>query len=130
MEVGLDLANTIDARNSLEMMLSHQLAVAHRSSMKLGRHLNRALERLDSTIAPAAREQANVETIRLANAMARTMQSYQSAALTMERLRAGGTQTMTIKYVYVKDEAQPVVTEKHALQRRRVNKGGGHKNEG
>jgi hypothetical protein len=42
-ETGLDLVDTMGARNSLEKMLAYQLAAAHRFAMKLSAHVNRTL---------------------------------------------------------------------------------------
>src|SRR5215204_1814620 len=43
LELALDAAQTIKPQNSLEMMLAHQLAAVHRSTMKLVEQLNSAV---------------------------------------------------------------------------------------
>jgi hypothetical protein len=48
LEMGLDVAETIGAENSLEKMLAHQLAAAHRSTMKMTALMNRHMESLES----------------------------------------------------------------------------------
>ena len=47
LELGLDLAETIQADNSLEKMLAHQLAATHRSIMKQTAQLNRCIETME-----------------------------------------------------------------------------------
>ena len=47
LEEALDAAETIDAQNSLEKMLAHQLAASHRSSMKMTEQLNACLGRMN-----------------------------------------------------------------------------------
>src|SRR5829696_1117922 len=47
LETGLDAAETIEARNSLEKMMAHQMAAMHSSTMKLAAQLNRCIERMD-----------------------------------------------------------------------------------
>ena len=44
LETGLDAAETIEARNSLEKMLAHQMAAQHSSIMRLSAQLNRCIE--------------------------------------------------------------------------------------
>jgi hypothetical protein len=108
LELALDAADTIDAENSLERMLAHQLAATHRSTMKLSAQLNRAVERMD-VIHEEARERANVQATRLAGAMARLMGSYQSGLLALQRMRSGGQQVVVVQRVEVRDGGQAVV---------------------
>ena len=43
LELALDAADTVQAQNSLERMLAHQLASTHRSHLKMSAQLNRLL---------------------------------------------------------------------------------------
>src|SRR5215204_4453610 len=87
------LTETIEARNSLEKMMAHQMAAMHSSTMKLSAQLNRCIERMEAgRHHDEARERANVQGTRLAGAIARMSGSYQSGMTTMQRLRSGGTQ--------------------------------------
>ena len=102
--LGIDAAESIGAANSLEKMLAHQMAVAHEASLRLmdralsyeagGRHL---------------REGDSVEACRLTNAAARLMTVFQDAALTLQKLRTGGAQTVTVQHVNVAPGGQAVV---------------------
>lgn len=109
LEVGLDLADTVQAQNSLERMLSHQMAAAHRASMKVAEQLNRCVERMDNPYDPEAQERANRQGTRLAGAMARMQASFQQGALTLHKLRTGGRQVVTVQHVQVNDGGQAVV---------------------
>jgi hypothetical protein len=72
LETGLDAAETIEARNSLEKMMAHQMAAIHSSTMKLSAQLNRCIERMEAgRHHDEARERANVQGTRLASAIAR-----------------------------------------------------------
>ncbi len=99
--MGVDAAESIGAENSLEKMLAHQLALAHEGAMRL---MGRALGS-DST----GREVESVEACRLANTAARMMTTYQDGLLTLQRLRTGGTQTVTVSHVNVQSGAQAVI---------------------
>src|SRR5215207_4931159 len=101
LETGLDAAETIEARNSLEKMMAHQMAAMHSSTMKLAAQLNRCIERMEREHHPDLRERANVQGTRLAGAIARMSGSYQSGMTTMQRLRSGGTQRVIVQHVTV-----------------------------
>jgi hypothetical protein len=71
--IALDAAVTIEARNSLEKMLAHQLAVAHKTALQLTDK---------GTFQHDAEEKA-----RLLNLACRMMESFQHGLLTLQRLR-------------------------------------------
>jgi hypothetical protein len=48
LEAGLDAADTAGTENSIEQMLAHQISAAHRSTLKLTKQLNRAVERINA----------------------------------------------------------------------------------
>ena len=82
--LGIDTAQSIEGATSIEKMLAHQMALAH----KLAFHFaNKALERRDT-----------VEVSRLINASARMMAACQAGAMTIQRLRTGGKQTVVVQH--------------------------------
>ena len=101
---GIDAAESIGAQNSLEKMLAHQLAVAHEASMRL---MDRAL--CYDSGGRAMKEGDSVEACRLANAAARLLTVYQSGLLTLQKLRTGGSQTVTVQHVNVQPGGQAVI---------------------
>ncbi len=102
--MGIDAADSIRANNSLEKMLAHQMAVAHESSSRL---MDRALSYEAS--GRAMREGDSVEACRLANSAARLMSVFQDGLLTLQRLRSGGNQTVTVQHVNVASGGQAVI---------------------
>ena len=100
--LGIDAAESIGAANSLEKMLAHQMAVAHEASLRL---MDRAL----SYEGRYTREGNSVEACRLANTAARLMSVFQDGMLTLQRLRTGGNQTVTVQHVNVAPGAQAVI---------------------
>jgi hypothetical protein len=96
LESGVDAAQSIQARNSLEKMLAYQLAAAHGAAMKL-------FERV------ANKEYPPVEHARLTNAAARLLDSFQTGLLALQKLRTGGRQTVVVQHVQVADGGQAVV---------------------
>ena len=111
LELGLDLAATIQAENSLEKLLAHQLAANHRSIMKLTAQLNRCTENMENIYNPDAQERANLQGTRLAGAIARMQSSFQAGITTLQKMRTGGQQTVRVvhQYVQVNEGAQAVV---------------------
>ncbi len=108
LEIALDAADTVQAQNSLEQMLAHQLAAAHASAMKLTVQLNRQIERMGA-LSDGQRQMANVEATRLAGAVSRMMTTFQAGAITMQRMRSGGRQVVTVQYVNIGPGVQAVV---------------------
>ena len=96
LEAAVDAAKSARAENSLEKMLCHQMAAAHHAAMKL------IARGTDSRMPP-------VEMARLTNAAARMMDTYQSALLTLQKIRTGGKQTVVVQHVQVSEGGQAVI---------------------
>jgi hypothetical protein len=113
LEMGADLADTIEAGNSLEKMLAHQMAATHRATMQMIVRLNRNLEILEglgigeSTV--GFFQTVNTETCRLAGTISRLQTTFQDGALTLQKLKTGGRQTVVVQHVNVRQGGQAVV---------------------
>ncbi|MFT3820466.1 MAG: hypothetical protein QM750_23115 [Rubrivivax sp.] len=112
--MAIDAAESIGAQNSLEKMLAHQMALSHKAAMRL---MHRALGYDMSTL--PAREGEAAEVTRFVSASARLMSVFQDGLLTLQRLRSGGAQTVTVKHVnVVQPGAQAVIGEIRTGRRR------------
>jgi len=109
MNLALDAAETIQAKNSLEKMLAHQMSAAHKLAMKFARNALEHSSDARSNIYKV-KEFHSVEAARAANASARMMDSFQKGLLALAKVRSGGMQTVTVQHVNVKDGGQAVVT--------------------
>jgi hypothetical protein len=96
LQVAVDASESAQAGNSLEKMLCHQMAAAHRAAMRL-------VARVGEGGLPI------VEMARLSNAAARMMQVYQEAFLTLHKIRTGGKQTVIVQHVQVSEGGQAVI---------------------
>ncbi len=94
-DMALDAAQTIKAENAMEQMLAHQMTAAHKMSMKL--------------MAKAFNEKHNIEITRLVSTSARLMDVYSKAMLTLNKIRTGGEQIVTVQHVNVNDGGQAVI---------------------
>jgi hypothetical protein len=108
----LDAADSIQAQDSLEKMLVHEMAVLHRGMMKAAARMNEELDAA-GVIQPNAREAANVRACRLAGAISRMSNTFQQALLTLQRKRSGGQQHVKVTHVHqqvnIEDGGQAVV---------------------
>jgi hypothetical protein len=95
-ELAIDAAESAQAANSLEKMLCHQMAAAHRAAMKMLGHSVRV-------------SNYPVEVVRLSNAAARMMQVFQEGLLALQKLRSGGKQTVVVQHVQVSEGGQAVI---------------------
>jgi hypothetical protein len=107
--LAIDAADSIDADNSLEKMLSHQMAAAHKASFEIMDKALTLLAKIDGTTNPKLVQLLSTEATRLMNASARMMQSYQQGMTTLQKIRSGGNQTMTVQHVNVSDGGQAVI---------------------
>ena len=119
--LGVDAAESIGAANSIEKMLAHQMAVTHEAALRL---MDRALSY--EAGGRSMREGDSVEACRLANTAARLMSAFNDGAATLQRLRNGGNQTVTVQHVNVASGAQAVIGNVQAGGTRR--RGGKSKN--
>jgi hypothetical protein len=99
LSLGVDAADTIQASNSLEKMLAHQMGVAHTMAMKFAAD---AQDELFGYKNFGQRDpHRSIEAARMANVAARLMEAYQRAALTLLRMRNGGRQVVTVQHVNI-----------------------------
>ena len=101
LEIGLDAAATIRAKNSLEKMLVHQMAACHVNALRL------IGETTDSRYSGVNAELLMVKKLNLA---ARLMDTYQKGMDTLTRTRAAGKQTIVVKHIQV-NGGQNVITD-------------------
>src|SRR6266566_3158757 len=120
LDLALDAADSIQAQDSLEKMLVHEMAVLHRGMMRAARRMNEELYAATGRD-EGRREAANVRACRLAGAISRLSATYQQGLLTLQRKRTGGKPARHC-------EAHSPAGECH---RRRASRGRGrHGNEG
>jgi hypothetical protein len=107
--LAVDTAETIQAKNSIEKMMAHQLAAAHKLAMTFAAKAKRLIEEDENSwyVKPTVYA---TEASRVANASARMMDAFQKGALALHKLRTGGTQTVTVQHVNVSDGGKAVVT--------------------
>jgi hypothetical protein len=107
--MAVDAAESIRAANSLERMLVHQMATAHKVAMTLAAKACDFASSIKSWDSHARQQVQSIEAARMTAASARAMDSYQRGLLTLERLRNGGKQTVVVQHVAVSDGGQAVV---------------------
>ena len=89
LEIGLDAVESIQAKNSIEKMLVHQMAVCHIKAMEI---MTKAAD------FPRGREDLEIKML---NVAARMMDTYQKGMETLTKTRNAGKQTITVKQVHV-----------------------------
>jgi len=91
LDAGIDAANTIDAKNSLEKMLAHQMATCHVTAMNL--------------IAESLNNPRNMEMkafqLKQVAVAGKLMDVYLKGLDTLSRTRNAGKQTIVVKQVHV-----------------------------
>jgi hypothetical protein len=115
--LGIDAAATIEAQNSLEKMLVHQMAAAHIAAMQMQAEALDLLKAYKRT--GHAHQQLSIEAGRMMNASARMMDTYQHGLLTLTKVRSGGQQTVVVQHVNVGDGGQAMVAGQVKLRGRK-----------
>jgi hypothetical protein len=100
LDLALDVADSIQAQDSLEKMLVHEMAVLHRGMMRAATRMNEELYALRGLDDESRREAANVRACRLAGAISRLSATYQQGLRTLQRKRTGGNQHVTVKHIH------------------------------
>lgn len=93
--MAVNLANSIKAENSQEMMLCDQLAVAHKTALEL---VDKGMLEADS-----------IERARTVGVAVKFMDVFQRGLLALQRARTGGEQRITIHHVNVGEGGQAIV---------------------
>jgi cobalamin biosynthesis Co2+ chelatase CbiK len=93
--LGLDLADTINASNSVEKLLAYDIALAHKIA-------NEQAHKASYESDPA------IEIKRLRES-ARMLSCAQQGILTLHKLRTGGTQNVIVQHVHVSEGGQAVI---------------------
>lgn len=107
--LSLDMAATIEADNSLEKGLAHQMALAHTAAFRLISDGLAMVEKAGSQRTIALTQLYSTEGTRLINTGNRMMNTYQQGIATLAKSRRGGKQSMTVKHVTVADGGQAVI---------------------
>ena len=89
---GLALAEETEAGDGIQKMLTHQMALMH--------------EKIFELMKASDKQRDAIEQTRLINASMRMMTTFQQAALTLQRLKAGGEQRVVVKHLHI---AQAVI---------------------
>ncbi len=134
LETALDAADTMEASNSFEKMLTHQLGLMHHLTMKMGAQAIRHIERLgQANLTHAEAQRISTEAARLGNATARMTVTYQQGMTTLQRVRSDGAQKILVQHVTVQDGGQAIVAGKVRTRgqrrKRKGQRGSGVRNE-
>ena len=106
LEIGIDAASSIQARNSLEKMLAHQMACCHANGMRL---MTEAMG-----VNPLDLNEQSLQ-IKKMNLAARLIDVYQKGFDTLTKSRTAGKQTIVVKQVQV-NGGQNVIADKVATR--------------
>ena len=93
--LGLDVSNTIGAANTLDKIIAHEIALAHKVAFEQANW--------------ASTERSPEMQMKRLNISARMMTVAQQGALALHKLKTGGTQTLVVQHVHVGHGGQAIV---------------------
>jgi hypothetical protein len=118
--LGLEMTESIGARNALERNLAHQIAAMHTLGMTLVARASSFAADVKPWASEPRQQVQSIEAARMARAAARALETSQRGMLALERLRNGGQQVVTVQYVNVQEGGAAVIAG-------RMDPGGGRK---
>ena len=86
-EMAIQIAEDAKAKGSIQKMLTHQMAAAHKHCMRL--------------IAESNDQRDPMIKAKLTNTAVRLMEAYSKGALTLQKLQTGATQIVTVQHVSI-----------------------------
>ncbi len=107
LNTAVELAQDVGAANGGERMLSHQLAAAHQTAMNLFAAAERDMDR--HRVAASVNPGALLDAQRSAVVGARVLAAFAQGMATLDRLRHGNRQVVTVQHVTVAEGGQAVV---------------------
>ena len=117
--LALEMSESLGARDALERNLMHQIAASHTVGMVLLAKANAFATMAVSWASNERQQLQSIEAARMAIAATRVLESAQRGMLTLERLRHGGQQVVTVQHVTVQEGGQAVVAGSVKPGRRR-----------
>ena len=90
-EMAIEASESVRAKNSIQRMQAHQLALAHKYAMEL--------------MADASKQRDPIIKVKLINCSARLMDAYSKGALALQRLQQGANQIVQVQHVQVNGQA-------------------------
>ena len=90
-EMAIEAAESSKAKNSVQRMQAHQLALAHKYAMEL--------------MADASKQRDPIIKVKLMNCSARLMEAFSKGALALQRLQTGASQVVQVQHVQVNGQA-------------------------
>ena len=90
-EMAIEASESVRAKNSIQRMQAHQLALAHKYAMDL--------------MADASKQPDPIIKVKLINCSARLMDAYSKGALALQRLQQGVNQIVQVQHVQVNGQA-------------------------
>jgi hypothetical protein len=90
-EMAIEASESVKAKNSIQRMQAHQLALAHKYAMEL--------------MADASKQRDPIFKVKLMNCSARLMETYSKGALVLQRLQSGASQVVQVQHVQINGQA-------------------------
>jgi len=90
-EMAIEASESVKAKNSIQRMQAHQLALAHKYAMEL--------------MADASKQRDPIFKVKLMNCSARLMETYSKGALALQRLQSGASQVVQVQHVQINGQA-------------------------
>ena len=86
-ELAIEAAESAKAKGAVQQMICHQMAAAHKHAMRL--------------LGESEKERDSIEKCRMATTASKLMDAFSRAAVSLQRLQTGSSQTVTVQHVQI-----------------------------
>ena len=86
-ELAIEAAESSKAKGAVQQMICHQMAAAHKHAMRL--------------LGESEKERDSIEKCRMATTASKLMDAFSRAAVALQRLQTGSSQTVTVQHVQI-----------------------------
>lgn len=123
--LGVDMAETIRAKNSAERAIAHQMGAAHGAAMRMFKAGNTFAENATRYAEAEDRARANVEAARCFNSASRLMEAFAEAGLVIKKLRSRNSQTVKVIHQHIDNRGGQAVVAGDSVKGRGKRRGRG-----
>jgi hypothetical protein len=121
--LGVDMAETIRAKNSAERAIAHQMGAAHGAAMRMFQAGSTFAKNATRYAGAGDQSRANVEAARCFNSATRLMEAFSQAGLAIKKLRSRNSQTVKVIHQHIDNRGGQAVVAGDSVKGRGKRRG-------
>lgn len=108
--LGVDVAESIDAADTVQKLMAHELAIAHTLACRFASQATKAVEQIDCWTPVLKRNSHIADATRLGDSTARLMMAAAKATEALNKWRGGKPQQIIVQHIHMDGNSQAVIS--------------------